>query len=154
MVRSRPSLEGLAAGCRARGLPLTIQRRSILEVLLAREDHPTADDVAEALAQRVEGISRATVYRTLETLVEIGLITRVAHPAVAVRYEIRADRHHHLVCDRCGAMSDFDEPRLDALSLPDFASAGFRVRDYTIQVRGVCRRCTRGAAKRPKTKKE
>lgn len=124
-------------------MPLTIQRRAILEVLLTREDHPTADDIAADLATRVEGISRATVYRTLETLVAHGLLLRVCHHGAATRYDIRTDRHHHLVCDVCGEMTDFEEPTLDALSLPDFARAGFRVRDFSIHVRGLCKRCSR-----------
>jgi Fur family peroxide stress response transcriptional regulator len=143
MATARTSLDLLTRRCQALGLPLTIQRRAILEVLLARDDHPTADAVAAALAERIAGISRATVYRTLETLVENGLLVRVSHHGAATRYDIRTDRHHHMVCDQCGAMTDFDEPRLDALRLPDLARAGFAVRDYSVEVRGLCRKCRR-----------
>jgi Fur family peroxide stress response transcriptional regulator len=154
MAAPHASLDVLARRCRALGLPLTIQRRAILEVLLSRDDHPTADAVATALAKRIEGISRATVYRTLETLVENGLIVRVSHHGAATRYDIRTDRHHHLVCDQCGAMTDFDEPGLDALRLPDFARAGFAVRDYSVQVRGRCRKCSRAASPKSTKQKE
>ncbi|MGE3173549.1 MAG: Fur family transcriptional regulator [Planctomycetota bacterium] len=129
--------------CRALGLPLTAQRRAIFDVLRTRTDHPTADDVARALEQRLPGTSRATVYRTLEALVTNGLIQRVSHPATAARYDVRIDRHHHLVCDRCSAMSDLAAAAFDDLALPDFASSGFRVRDYSVQVQGLCRRCAR-----------
>ena len=152
MRPQQPSLEHLAQRCRELGLPLTIQRRAILEVLSSRTDHPTADAVAAALAESIAGISRATVYRTLETLVEGGLIVRVSHHGAAARYDIRTDRHHHLVCDRCGAMTDFDEAGFAELRLPDFSSAGFRVRDYSVQVRGLCRKC--GRAPSPKRTKQ
>lgn len=128
---------------------MTIQRRAILETLLAHRDHPTADEVQSRLAGRVAGISRATVYRTLETLVSIGLLDRVCHPGAATRYDIRTERHHHLVCDGCSAIVDFDQPDLDALSLPDLAPRGFRVRDFSVHVRGLCRKCARRASGRP-----
>jgi Fe2+ or Zn2+ uptake regulation protein len=141
-----PDLAELATRCRALGLPLTVQRRAILEVLLARaaaaaDGHPTADEVAADLARRIDGISRATVYRTLETLVEHGLIVRVCHPGAAARYDVRLARHHHLVCDRCGAIADFDAAALDGLALPDFRRAGFTVRDFSVHVRGTCKAC-------------
>jgi len=153
MPSPRDSLAQLIQRCQALGLPATVQRRAILEVLLARDDHPTADDVAAALDERL-GVSRATVYRTLETLVVHGLIERVGHPGAATRYDIRTDRHHHLVCDACGEITDFEEPGLDALSLPDFARSGFRVRDYSVQVRGLCRRCSRAPTTKPRIHKE
>ena len=129
--------------CRDLGVPMTVQRRAISAVLLARRDHPSADDIAADLARRIAGISRATVYRTLETLVSLGLVVRVCHPDAVARYDVKTDRHHHLICEVCGRISDFDDPSLDALELPDFARAGFRVRDYSIHVRGVCGTCRR-----------
>ena len=153
MSSNRSSLADLEARCQERGLPVTIQRRAILEVLLSRNDHPTADDVAAALTERIEGISRATVYRTLETFVANGLLLRVCHHGSACRYDVRTDRHHHLVCDACGAMTDFEEPALNRLDLPNFADAGFRVRDFSIHVRGLCERCTQEQSDSPGTQR-
>ncbi len=143
---SRRTLAELEQRCQELGLPVTVQRRAILEVLLSRDDHPTADDVAADLASRIEGISRATVYRTLETFVENELLLRVCHHGAAARYDIRTDRHHHLVCDVCGEMTDFEESELDDLSLPSFRRAGFRVRDYSVHVRGLCKECARDSS--------
>lgn len=147
---ARPEPLHLDERSRAVGMSLTPQRRAIFEVLRTRSDHPTADDVALALERRLPGTSRATVYRTLEALVTNGLIQRVSHPATAARYDVRIDRHHHLVCDRCGAMSDFEAAVCDDLALPDFASSGFRVRDYSVQVRGLCSGCARGRRGKPR----
>jgi Fe2+ or Zn2+ uptake regulation protein len=157
MSASAPRLAELAARCRALGLPLTVQRRAILEVLLALaaqagRGHPSADELAADLARRIEGISRATVYRTLETLVEHGLIVRVCHPGTAARYDARVDRHHHLVCDLCGRITDFDSAGCDALALPDFRRAGFAVRDFSVHVRGTCADCRRAPGSSPEAR--
>jgi Fe2+ or Zn2+ uptake regulation protein len=65
--------------CRENGFPLTIQRRVILECVLQRHDHPTADQIHEEVRARVPEISRTTVYRTLEALVQLGAIRRAHH---------------------------------------------------------------------------
>ena len=75
--------------CRERGVPVTWQRSAVYEALSAREDHPTADDLYEELAPKVPGLSRATVYRVLETVVGLGLASRVAHPGAAGRQSAR-----------------------------------------------------------------
>ena len=124
------------------GLPYTVQRRAVLESLAARRDHPTAEDVYEDVADEFPGLSRATVYRSLETLVTLGLATRIAHPGSAARYDRRTDRHHHLVCEECGQVEDLEDELLKhRISLPARHRSGFRPRDFSIQVVGVCRDC-------------
>jgi Fur family peroxide stress response transcriptional regulator len=132
--------------CREAGTPFTVQRRAVLAAVVGRTDHPTADDVFGAVSAAMPGISRGTVYRTLETLVAMGLVNRVCHPGSAARYDGKTERHHHLVCDRCGAMVDLDHPGLDALPIPDVSASGFAVRDYSVQFRGLCGRCAGRAA--------
>jgi len=122
------------------GLPLTIQRREILGELRQRDDHPTADLVYEAVSARLAGLSRATVYRTLETLVELGLATRISHPGSSARYDGKTWRHHHLICDGCGSVLDVELPRLE-LPAPRTHGSGFVVRDFSVQFSGLCARC-------------
>ena len=66
--------------CRERGLSVTVQRRVIFEVLLGRRDHPTAEQVYDLVIDRIPRVSRATVYRVLDTLVQVGVITPMALP--------------------------------------------------------------------------
>ena len=106
------------ARCRRQGLPVTTQRRAVLRALAARMDHPTADQLYEDLRHEHPDLSRTTVYRVLDTLVGLGVVTRVSHPGVAVRYDAVTTRHHHMVCTECGAMRDLVVPALDALPLP------------------------------------
>lgn len=137
----RRRMEELFRECRARGVPLTVQRRAILSALVARADHPTAEDLHADIATSMPEVSRGTVYRTLDTLVELGLVGRVSHPGSAARFDARTDRHHHMVCDRCGSMTDLEAPSLDVLPVPDLSSTGFSVRDYSVLIRGFCREC-------------
>jgi len=127
--------------CREQGLPLTEQRMVVLDVVLDLDNHPTADQVLEAVARRDPGVSRATVYRALESLARVGVITKACHPGKAVRYDSRTETHHHLVCLRCDGVIDIIDERLDALSVPDTSALGFEVSDLRVQLRGTCRRC-------------
>lgn len=134
-------LETFERLCRDRGLPITSQRRLILETVLDLGNHPAADQIHEAVARRLPGISRTTVYRTLETLVRLGVITKACHPGSVVRYDRRTEIHHHLICLRCDEVTDISDEHLDSIRIPDTSALGFEVSDHRVQVRGICRRC-------------
>ena len=134
-------LDDFRSRCREHGLPLTEQRQVVLEAVLDLDNHPTADQVHEAVTRRAPAVSRATVYRTLESLARIGVITKACHPGKAVRFDSCTETHHHLVCLHCDAVIDITDQRLDALPLPDTASHGFEIQDFRVQLRGTCRRC-------------
>ncbi len=127
--------------CRRRGLALTIQRRAVFSELAERSDHPTADQVYDALHARLPGLSRTTVYRVLETLVTQGFARKVQHVGAVVRFDAMTERHHHLVCERCGRLSDLADELVPSLPLPDARRTGFRVHDYSISFTGLCRSC-------------
>jgi Fur family peroxide stress response transcriptional regulator len=129
------------ADCRRRGLALTIQRRAVFLELAERSDHPTADQVYDALHPRLAGLSRTTVYRVLERLVAQGFARKVQHAGAAVRFDAMTERHHHLVCEGCGRLADLDDAFVPSLPLPDARKTGFRVRDYSISFTGLCKGC-------------
>jgi Fur family peroxide stress response transcriptional regulator len=129
--------------CREHRIACTKQRRAVLEIVLARDDHPSADDVHDAALLQIPGISRTTVYRTLDTLVRMGLITKACHPGRAVRYDRNLAPHHHLVCLACNVVIDVEGLELGAIPLPDVSGFGFVVADARVQLRGICRECGR-----------
>jgi len=133
--------------CRAKGIPCTRQRLAILEAVLEGADHPTADAVHARVARRIRSLSRTTVYRVLEELAEMGLITKASHPGKAVRYDRRTDLHHHLVCLRCNSIVDISDDRLDAVRVPDTSRYGFEVTSFQVQLRGLCSACRRRTSK-------
>lgn len=133
--------------CRERGIPLTNQRRTVLEVLLERSDHPTADQVFEAAKSHSPQISRRTVYRVLDTLVRLELIRRVHHQGAVARFEARIGRHHHLVCIRCNKIVDLESAELDNIPLPRGKPGGFEIRELSVQIMGICAECRDGEKK-------
>jgi Fur family peroxide stress response transcriptional regulator len=141
--RAAPRIAGFEKECRRLGLALTIQRRAVFEELSERRDHPTADQVYDAVRRRLPGLSRTTVYRVLETLVDAGVARKVHHAGTAVRFDPVTGRHHHLVCDSCGCLVDLDDAQVPPLALPRTARSGFRIREYSISFTGLCSSCTR-----------
>lgn len=127
--------------CRRRGIPLTPQRRAVFEAILARGDHPTADQVFEQVQKRLADVSKATVYRVLERLVEVGLIRRLVHSGMPARFDADLSRHHHATCRRCGKIEDVHDPNLNALPVPPELAERFEVEDFCVHFFGLCREC-------------
>ena len=137
----------LEAECRERGLPVTVQRRVIFAALLDRADHPTIDQVYEEVKHRIPGVSRTTVYRTLETLAALGVAKKTSHFNAVARFDGNVDHHHHLVCMRCDKIVDFADPALTGLPLPDARRTGFEIVDFSVYFEGLCRECSKGKAR-------
>ncbi len=154
-VDKQRKLELLEVKCRQRGLPVTVQRRVILDVLLDRDDHPTVDQMFEDVKDRIPGVSRTTVYRALETLVDLGLAKRARanHFEAVARFDGNTDHHHHLICRGCNRVIDFDDPALDKLRLPDLSHMGFRVFDCSVHFEGLCSKCEKKVSNSASKKK-
>lgn len=141
-VRSKNRrIKAFALLCRERGIPVTTQRSVVLKAVLDLGTHPTADEVCSSPAVRRARISRATVFRTLESLAQLGVITKACHTGGVVRYDGRTDIHHHLICLRCDGVEDIEAPEFDGLPIPNTSAYGFTVKNLRVQLRGLCRRC-------------
>jgi Fur family ferric uptake transcriptional regulator len=95
-------------------------------------------------------ISRATIYRTLELMVDSGIVGRLRIGEAGYRYErLRAGDHHdHLICDQCGRVIEFFEARIEQLQDEVAERHGFVLLSHTHQMRGICRSCR---PRRPKS---
>ncbi len=131
----------LARACRENGLPLTPQRQTVLEALAGRSDHPSADELFDEVKDRLRGISRATVYRVLETLVRLGVARRISTSEARARFDAHCGRHHHVQCARCGKVEDLNDLPLDDLMPENTFQGGFRLLDYSVQFSGLCTDC-------------
>jgi Fur family transcriptional regulator, peroxide stress response regulator len=125
----------------ALGQPVTVQRRAALKALIRREDHPTAEAICADVVSELPGVSKATVYRALDNLVELGLARRVHHEGSVARYDGNSERHHHLVCDRCGSIADIGWEVLDAVPIPRIPRETFEIHDFFVSFQGLCRDC-------------
>ena len=142
-------LERFEALCRERGLALTIQRRRILEFILDRKDHPTADQIFEGTRKHLPDVSRTTVYRVVDTLVDVGVIAKAWLRGAATRFDPVTDRHHHCVCTRCEKLIDVDDGQFARrMDLPDAGALAFEVHDFCVQFFGICAACRRSMGRR------
>ncbi len=137
----RQRIDDLCRRAADAGVPLTDARRAVVEAVVDMGTHPTADEVYAFASASRPGVGRATVYRTLDSLVRVGVLDRACHPGAVVRYDATVERHHHLVCTRCDAIVDIHDAALDAVPVPDTSALGFDVSGVQVQLRGVCRSC-------------
>jgi len=126
-------------------LRMTPQRSVVHEVLKASFDHPTATEVFMRSKERMAGISLATVYNCLETLVEHRFIRQVNVDRESSRFCANMDEHVHFHCESCGAVADAQplEP-IDASKLWKLP-AGSRITKVDVAIRGLCPNCVSAA---------
>jgi len=123
--------------------PVTRQRDLVAQAVLLSDEHLSVDEIQRALRQRGEPVGTATVYRTLDVLVESGLVRAHDFGEGFRRYEpMPAQAHHeHLICERCGRVTEFQNERLERM-LPIIADEhGFQHRRHRVEIYGVCREC-------------
>lgn len=131
----------LAEHCRRQSIPLTHQRRVVMDELARRSDHPTPDELYRAVASRIPGISRTTVYRCLEAFERGGLVTRVTTSDAVTRYDADTSQHPHAECIVCGRILDLPIGPNDGIRLQPPLPAGFTPCRESVVITGVCARC-------------
>ena len=136
---------------RKKGLKVTTQRVLVLDVLSSCPDkHLTAEEIYELVKVDYPEIGLATVYRTIQLLLELHLIDRINLDDGFVRYEIgdlseneTRHHHHHLICLRCGKVLSFQDDLLEELEDKIMNTMGFSVTDHEVKLYGYCEECRR-----------
>lgn len=118
----------------------TRQRQVVLDVVRSRCDHPTAEQIYQAVALQDPKISRGTVYRNLAVLVQNGDVLQIEAPA-ANHYDLRCDPHHHLICMRCGCVVDVDVEYHPELDDAVARATGYTIAGHQTLFQGVCPNC-------------
>ena len=121
-----------------KGIPLTLQRRIVLEEMMKRNDHPTAEDLHRTLRNH---ISLATIYRTLETLVHHYLLIEHSQGKNSSRYELNKGSHYHVICLKCNKMEDVFGVSIQSLEEEIAKLTGYRVEKHRLDVYGLCPDC-------------
>jgi Fur family transcriptional regulator, peroxide stress response regulator len=128
------------------GLRCTPQRYAVMAFLMIQTRHPTAAEIFRGVNRADPRSSRATTYNNLRDLVEAGLVREVAVEGRAARFDAKGMRHHHFICDRCGAVEDmewYEVPR------PRSGALGKRLlRECELIFRGLCAKCAPRRASR------
>ncbi len=133
-----------------KGLKVTNQRLLVLEVLADQRDrHMTAEDIYELVKEDYPEIGLATIYRTLQLLLEMQLVDRINLDDGCVRYEIGTlieggegkHHHHHLICKSCGKVWSFEDDLLEELESYIERKTDFHVLDHELKFYGQCKEC-------------
>ena len=119
---------------RGGGHKVTPQRLAVLWGIAA-EQHQSMEEIRA----RCPEVGMVTVYRTLDLLSELGLVRRLDLGG-GPRYELAEDHHHHLICEDCGSVTEFEQCPLDLRRLPR-VGGGFEVRAHSLEVYGTCSDC-------------
>lgn len=145
---------GASAGARAveqlrvQGQRLTVTRRAVIEALARADGHPSAEELCAQIAPRLPGVHRATVYRTLETLADLGVVTHVhmGHGATAYHLagHVAGQEHLHAHCRGCGRILDLPSDLLDPIRRRLAREDDFLLDPRHVALSGTCRAC-RGA---------
>ena len=119
----------------------TIQRSLVLDAVNRLKSHATADEVYAEVAATHPNISKATVYRNLNLLSEMGMIRKLEIPGGADRFDHICKEHCHVKCEKCGRVFDIDIPYIDGLDNLVENRTGFDLTGYDLLVRGICPGC-------------
>lgn len=127
---------------RQHGYRLTGPRTAVVDAVL-RHDRPfTAEQLVTELAEGSEAIGRATVYRTLEVLASMDVLTRIVSPDGHPSYISGTPGHrHHLLCQVCGTTVTFTACPMNDLISSLASDTRFEIKDHTLEIFGVCPQC-------------
>ena len=144
---ARTAVDTAAGLLRARGERMTGPRRAVLSVLAEDAGHLSADQVVSAVAGFDPGVHRASVYRALEALSQLGVVQHVHLGHGTTTYALAAGRPHlHGHCQRCGTLVDLPGDLLDDVGARLAAESGFALDPAHVALSGVCRNCAARAA--------
>lgn len=125
---------------KSKGLRVTPQRFAVYANLLSRADHPTVEQILTDLNQEAPTSSQATVYSSLQTLRDAGLVREVLLEEGVCRYDANVAPHHHFRCKSCGEIEDIAWNKFQGVDLQQLRP-GLKIDSYEVTVYGVCDRC-------------
>ena len=134
-------LERFQMMLKERGLRVTHQRLAIYEYLITSEEHPSAEEIYESLSPKIPSMSPATVYKTLDVFVDMGLALKLGFGDDVNRYEGNPDPHINLVCVRCKRFVDRDEDTLATIAAAVQAESGYMLILQRHELYGICPAC-------------
>jgi Fur family ferric uptake transcriptional regulator len=124
------------------GYRLTEPRRALAMLIADQEGHFTAAELVSAARRRRMGVGRATVFRTLEVLEQLGAIERLDLPGGDHAYVgCEPAHHHHVVCSRCGRTTEIDDAGLRLVVREVAKRTGYRVDEHRLELFGLCPAC-------------
>ena len=129
--------------CKKNGIKVTTQRILIFKELAKRtKEHPSAEEIYEALKDKVYGLSLSTVYRALNTFEAINLVRRIPTPDGKAHFEIANEPHGHFICQNCGKVMDVESVSLNEHIKNQMKEQGFHPTECNFICYGQCQDCS------------
>ena len=131
-------MDNIISTFKEKKLKLTPQRLAVYQLLKNTNEHPSAENIYKTLHESYPTMSLATVYKTLKTLVEIGVVKELQIENNEARYDIITDFHGHFKCQQCGKIYNFD------IDINDTAFSGlnhFMIKQQDVYFKGICPDC-------------
>lgn len=119
-------------------IKITPQRLEILKYLDEHRTHPTVDEIYSELKEKNPSLSKTTVYNSVETLNEHGIIQSLTISGSELRYDFKHDMHHHFLCKKCGEIIDID---VECPNLGKMLECGHEVEEVHGYFKGTCKKC-------------
>ncbi len=124
------------------GYRLTGPRLAVADLIAEQTGHFTASELEEVVRSRRLGISRATLFRALDLLAELGVVERLDLPTGEHAYVPCARaHHHHVICSRCGRTAEADDCGVAEAVAEISRRTGFRIDTHRLELFGLCRHC-------------
>jgi Fur family ferric uptake transcriptional regulator len=122
----------------------TDQQRDMVRFIFSQHNHFDAEQLIDDMKRAGFAVSRATVYRTLNKLVDAGLLRRLElGPRMFYEHDYGYPQHEHLYCQKCGKVIEFQNPAIEAIIRDVGTQHNFHTSGHTFIVRGTCADCNR-----------
>ncbi|HHD84143.1 MAG TPA: transcriptional repressor [Campylobacteraceae bacterium] len=137
-------LETFKSILRSNHLKFTAQREAILRTLYEHPDHFTPENLYLLVKEKYPDLNTGitTVYRTLNLLEENKLVTSLSFGTQGKKFELGNKPHHdHMICEVCGSIIEFEDPKIEALQQAIAKAHGFKLTNHLMQLYGICKKC-------------
>ncbi|MFZ5965987.1 MAG: Fur family transcriptional regulator [Bacillota bacterium] len=139
-------MEDLKDRLKEKGYKLTPQRRATLDTIIENQGaHMSTEEIYDLVKEKCPEIGLATVYRTLQLLDELGVISKINFDDGCCRYELNTHeddhQHHHLICQKCGKVIEVEVDLLEALEEEIERNYNFQISDHKVKFFGFCSNC-------------
>jgi len=137
-------IDDLKSIIKKKGMKYTEQRAVILKILVNLDEHLNAEDI-HAIIQKEHSehnIGIATIYRTLNFLEEVGLISSISFGTEGKKYEGNTKEHHdHLICTSCNTIIEFLDEQIESKQDEIAMNNNFKIQSHSMQIYGLCEKC-------------
>ena len=142
MIEHQTRLKKVIARLREQGFRLTPQRMAVLKVIIGNREHLSVEQIYERVKADFPMTSLATIYKTLAVLKEMGEVLEINLSTDGARYDGNNPHPHpHLICIKCGSITDVDMTGLDGLPRKVAQKTGYRIVSHQFDFFGICPQC-------------